>query len=76
MEKAFLQSRDLNREVYLIPPKDTVGDDKTTVWPLKTAVYGLADAARKWYLSIRKILEILEFKESKIEPSLFYKLEN
>ncbi len=72
VEKAFLQSRELRREVYLRPPKEAVGDDKSTLWRIKTAVYGLADAAREWYLSIRKILTELEFTESKLEPSLFY----
>ncbi len=49
VEKAFLQSRDLQRIVYLKPPKEAVGNDKLTLWRLKTAVYGLADAAREWY---------------------------
>ena len=44
VEKAFLQSCDLKREVYLRPPKEAVGDDKSTLWRIKTAVYGLADA--------------------------------
>ena len=72
VEKAFMQSRELKREVYLRPPKEAVEGDKSTFWRIKTAVYGLADAAREWYLSIRKILTELEFTESKLELSLFY----
>ncbi len=71
-EKALLQSRDLRRVLYLRPPKEAVGDDRSTLWRLKTTVYGLADAAREWNLSIRKIMTELDFTESKMEPSIFF----
>ena len=40
VETAFLRSRDLQRVVYLRPPREAVGNDKSTLWRLKTAVYG------------------------------------
>ena len=72
VQKAFLQSRELQREVYVVPPREAVGTDKSEVWKLKNAVYGLGDAAREWYMTIRATLTEIGFKESKLEPSMFY----
>ena len=47
VEKAVLQSRQLDRDVYINPPKEAGGSDKSQVWKLKTAVYGLGDATRE-----------------------------
>ena len=56
VEKAFLQSRQLARDVFVNPPKEAVGNDRSKVWKLKTAVYGLGDATREWYLTVKKTL--------------------
>ena len=73
VEKAFLQSRELQRPVYVRPPREAVGSDRTKIRKLKTAVYGLCDAAREWYLTVKQSFLCLGLKESKLEPSLFYK---
>ncbi len=73
VEKAFLQSRELQRPVYVRPPREAVRSDRTKIWKLKTAVYGLGDAAREWYLTVKQSLLSLGLKESKLEPSLFYR---
>ncbi len=70
VEKTFLQSRHIN------PPKEAVGSDRSQVWKLKTAVYGLGDAAREPFLTVRKTLKDLGLQESKLEPSLSYKTSN
>ncbi len=81
VEKAFLQSRGLLRDINLRPPKEAVGDNRTTLWRLKTAVYGLADAAREWCLSDEQSggLHLGLFERKSLRPSqieaLFEKLE-
>ncbi len=47
--------------------------DRSKVWKLKTAVYGLGDAAREWYLTVKQTLLSLGLKESKLEPSPYFK---
>ncbi len=64
VEKAFLQSRELTRNLYVKPPKEVVGNYKTKVWKLRTAVCGLGDAAREWYLTAKRTLTDLELRES------------
>ena len=46
VKQAFLQSDELEREVYVLPPPEP-GLDEKTVWKLRVAVYGLADASRE-----------------------------
>ena len=48
--RAFLQSSQIQRDVYIKPPKEAqVPNGK--VWKLKRTVYGLADASRGFYLN-------------------------
>ncbi len=71
VKQAFLQSDDMKREVYVVPPKEAeLGDH--LMWKLRMAVYGLSDASRSWYLTARRILEEIGLFESKIESSLFF----
>ena len=65
---AFLQGLPMERELYLVPPKDI---KETTVWKLKKCPYGLADAGRKWYLKLTSILIDLNGKQSKLDQALF-----
>ena len=48
---AFLQGSDLDREVILIPPPDYMKyeDGKKIYWKLVKPLYGLNDAARRWW---------------------------
>ena len=39
---AFLQAKDLDRDVYLMPPKDVRKEGY--IWKLKKPLYGLNDA--------------------------------
>ena len=60
---AFLQAEDLDREVFVKPPKDIRKDG--ILWRLKKPLYGLYDSSRKFYIRVKKMskdfgLEVLE----------------
>ena len=38
---------------------------------IKTCIYGLGDASRSWYLSVRKQLTKLKVRASKNDPAIF-----
>ena len=65
---AFLQGLPLERELYLVPPKDIAC---STVWKLKKCPYGLADAGRNWYLKLTSILVHLNGKQSILDQAVF-----
>ena len=71
IEKAFLQSREMVRDVFVKPPKEA-GCGSETVWKLRKAAYGLGEAAKEWHETIKPILLDLGFKASKVEPAVFY----
>ena len=71
VEKAFLQGKRLERELLVIPPEEA-GLAQNTLWRLKTAAYGLTDAAQHWYQTFKSHLLDLGLKCSTIEPAIFY----
>ena len=75
VKTAFLQSKSIEREVYVIPPLEANEKDNVT-WKLKKCVYGLRDASSNWYLSIKEKLEELKVKCCKSDPALFVYHEN
>ena len=50
---AFLQSEPLKREVFIAPPKDIAKDG--IIWKLIKPIYGLDDASRKFWITVKKI---------------------
>ena len=54
VSSAFLQGCELERTVYMSPPKEFKKEG--VIWRLKKPVYGLADSGRLWYQKIRKKL--------------------
>ena len=70
VKAAFLQGKPLDREVYLIPPKEANATGK--LWRLKRAVYGLNDASRFWYLRVKEELSKAGCKCSKADPAVYY----
>ena len=57
VSSAFLQGCDLNRTVFMRPPKEFSIPGKT--WLLKKPVYGLADSSRLWWQKLQgKLLEL------------------
>ena len=47
---AFLQAKDLEREIFLLPPKDVKKEG--LIWKLKNPLYGLNDASMKFWLRV------------------------
>ena len=66
---AFLQGKDLDRDIYLKPPKEAKCPGK--LWKLKRCVYGLNDASRFWYFRVKEELNRLGCSNSKYDASLF-----
>ena len=54
IKAAFLQSRTINRNVYILPPLETRQDG--IIWKLKKTVYGLDNVSREWYFSVKDLL--------------------
>ena len=50
---AFLQSKELDRDVFLEPPKDL--KNPGMIWKLKKPLYGLDDASRKFWICVKEI---------------------
>ena len=55
IKTAFLQSKGFDRLVYLDPPKEA-NVSPGCIWKLSKYVYGLTDASRSWYLTLREEL--------------------
>ena len=74
VKTVFLESKPIEKEVYVILPQGANEKDNL-IWKLK-CVYGLGDASRNWYLSIKEKLEELKVKCCKSDPALFVYHEN
>ena len=66
---AFLQSDEIEREIYLCPPADICSTE--SVWRLKRPLYGLCDAPRSWYDTMSAFLLSTGGIKSVIDDSLF-----
>ena len=70
---AFLQGNDIQREVFIKPPKEAKRE-AGKIWRLKKTLYGLVDAAKQFYNSVKEELLSLGMKRSKVDPALFFKI--
>ena len=70
IKTAFLQSKLLDRPVYLLPPKEAEVPPGH-IWKLSKCVYGLTDASRSWYLTLRQELIKLGATVSKYDQAIF-----
>merc|ERR1712148_99189 len=52
---AFLQAKTLEREIFLLPPRDVKNEG--LLWKLKKPLYGLNDASRKFWLKVKEVFE-------------------
>ena len=68
IKSAYLQGHNIKREVYLKPPPEFF---EGKVWKLKKTVYGLCDAARAWYDTVKKEMLRLGMSISKFDPAMF-----
>lgn len=66
---AFLQGDEIEREIYLRPPRDVCSKD--VVWKLKRCIYGLNDAPRSWYNKVCDVLLELGATKSSYDNALF-----
>jgi transposase InsO family protein len=71
IKSAFLQSKPIEREVFLQPPEEA-DVQSGFIWKLERCLYGLNDAARQFYSSVTETLILLGCSQSKLDPSLFY----
>src|SRR5215469_9827209 len=69
IKAAYLQGKEVEREIYLRPPKE---ESKGQLWKLKKTVYGLKDAARVWYESVTEILEETGGRQCKFDENIFF----
>ena len=69
VKAAFLQGFEIDRVVHLLPPPEA-GTNK--LWKLNTAVYGLCDASRAWYLKISDELKSVGVQQSIYDNALCY----
>lgn len=70
IKSAFLQGKELSRDVYLRPPIES-GVSEDIIWKLRHCLYGLKDGARQFYLSVKEELVKLGCKQSKLDPAVF-----
>ena len=68
---AFLQSKELQRDVYVVSPKDLA--ETGIIWKLKKSLYGLNDASRRFWLRVKKIFEDESLKTLPGDEEFFYK---
>ncbi|KAK4311282.1 hypothetical protein Pmani_017216 [Petrolisthes manimaculis] len=71
IKAAFLQGENFQRDVYLKPPPEAENIDKV-LWKLNKCVYGLNDASRVWYFTVRTFLLKLGCVQLKADPAGFY----
>lgn len=75
IKSAFLQGKELERDVFLNPPKEA-GLPRGKSWKLKRCLYGLNDAARQFYVSVSEEMQKLGCIQSNLDTALFmYKVE-
>jgi len=71
IKSAFLQGRELLRDVYIKPPKES-DTKKGMIWKLKHGLYGLKDGVRQFYMSVKEELLRLGCKMCEIDPAMFF----
>ena len=78
ISRAYLQSKDSWRKIYMLPPVGAIGNQsktvgKRTIWRIVKPIYGLCDATKGWYETLKEFLT----KEcgavaSEVDPAMFY----
>ena len=69
VKSAFLQRKLIERDIFIKPKKEAKANKW---WKLKTTVYGLCDATRESYLSVKKELLATECVKSRYDDRIFY----
>ena len=77
VKNGYFCGKDLEREVYLEQPKGGLPGLKPKVLlRARKAIYGFAEAAKLFWLALREHLISDGWKESSLEPALFYHRDN
>ena len=71
---AFLQSVPIEREVFVLPPKERREPGK--LWKLTKTVYGLADASRGFYMSLSGEIQKLGCSKARMDLAMFILFKN
>ena len=67
---AFLNDEQLEREVYLIPPKGCAPEG--VIWSSHRPVYGLSDAPKKCYDAVQSAFDKIQAKNVPFDEAFFY----
>ena len=70
VKTAFLQTGKLEREVYVVPPKEA--NETEYLWRLLKTVYGLVDGPIMWYKHSRKSMLEFGLTPSLIDPTVYF----
>ena len=70
ISRAFLQTENLNRTVYVVPPPEA-NVARGKIWKLKRAAYGLIDSSRGFFLNHATKLQKFGFEALKMDPAAF-----
>ena len=70
VESAFLQTGDANRNVYVVPPRES--KNRSFYWLLLTAAYGLVNANAKWQVQSDNLLFTIGHYQLAYVLQLFY----
>ena len=71
MTRAFLQTSEIERSVYVKPPKEA-GVPSSKIWKLKRPAYGLIDAAHSFFINYADNLISLGCETCKMDNATFY----
>merc|ERR1712240_381469 len=71
---AFLQAKTLDREVFVRPPNDI--EKEGVIWKLLKPLYGLDDASRKFYLTVKETLQKMGLKTLPGDDAVYYEHKN
>ena len=75
IKSAFLQGKELERDIYLRPPKESE-TQLGKIWKLQHCLYGLKDGARQFFMSVREELLKLGCIQCDLDPAMFYLKKN
>ena len=67
---AFLQGEELDRSLFVIPPKEA--NMPGLLWKMKKAAYGLYDASRRWWIKVILFLKEIGGKTLLGDESFIY----
>lgn len=71
-QAAFIQGRDIDRELYMRPPPDVRAANPGMIFRIVKRLYGLRDASRGWILEVRDFLISCGMEQSQMDRAVFF----